>query len=322
MLTIIKPGPQLTIQDLGRFGHRHLGVSQCGALDSDALRVANLLVGNNEDAAALEITLGMAKLRFERPCCFALSGADMSANLNGKRIETGWCYRAEAGQTLTFASSSLNLRCYLAISGGFALEPVLGSCSTDCMAGFGGLDGQALKEGQQVAFATSKFEWLNWGAKLPRRQGPIHYIAEPREFGLAAKLKLAFSEATWQVSAQSNRMGLRLQAEPTSADLDESIGHNLSHALSIKSTAVAPGSIQLPPSGEPIILLNDCQTTGGYPLLGQVIAADLPRLGQLRGGHSVTFTPVTLAQARQLNQQHQNELNRLRLAMRYRRESS
>ncbi|WP_105189796.1 biotin-dependent carboxyltransferase family protein [Pseudoalteromonas sp. T1lg48] len=311
MLTVIKPGPQLTIQDLGRFGQRHLGVSRCGALDSDALRVANLLVGNDENAAALEITLGMAKVRFERPACFALSGADMSANLDGRRIEPGWCYQAKAGQTLTFASSSLNLRCYMAVSGGFALDPALGSCSTDCMAGFGGLDGQALQEGQQIAFATSDFQWLNWGAKLPKRQGAIHYIAEPREFGLAPQLKLAFSEAEWQVSAQSNRMGLRLQAEQNSTDL--------SHSLSIKSTAVAPGSIQLPPSGEPIVLLNDCQTTGGYPLLGQVIAADLPRLGQLRGGHSVSFTPVTLAQARHLNQQHSNELNRLRLAMRYRR---
>ncbi len=306
MLTVIKPGPQLSVQDLGRVGHRHLGISQCGAIDSDALRIANMLVGNDENAPALEITLGMAKLEFQSATLFALSGADLSANLDGKRIDVGWCYEASAGQVITFATSAKQLRCYLAIAGGFEYAPMLGSTSVDMMAQLGANNGQLLQANDIVPYQKTTRTRTAWGAHLPQRKGPIHFIADPRPHGLQASAADHFATGSWSVSAQSNRMGLRLATEY--------VEQRLQHSLSIRTTAVCPGTIQVPPSGEPIVLLNDCQTTGGYPILGQVISADLPRLGQYRGGDALTFKAVTIEDAVKLNHQHQAHFNRLRIA--------
>ena len=306
MLEVIKPGPQLSIQDQGRVGLRHLGISQSGALDSDALSIANLLVGNEENSPALEITLGMAKLRFHSPTLFALSGADLSANLDGQRIDVGWCYSVKAGQVLTFATSAKMLRCYLAIAGGFDCDSTLGSASIDMMAQLGANNGQLLQAGDTLAYQPTSRHRSLWGAHLPQRHGPIHFVVDPREHGLDVGSVKRFSQNSWTVSAQSNRMGLRLGTE--------NVEQRLSHTLSIHTTAVCPGTIQIPPSGEPIVLLNDCQTTGGYPVLGQVIHADIPRLGQFRGGDIVDFEAVSLEQALRLNQQHQAHLNRLRIA--------
>jgi len=307
MIEVIKSGPQLSIQDLGRFNYRHLGVSQAGAADSDALRIANRLVGNPDNTPALEVTLGMAQLKFCSSQCFSLSGADMSANLNGARVDPGWSYQAQPGDILTFASSALNLRCYLAFAGGIAATAELGSYSTDIMAGLGANHGRALCAGERIAIHPSNFHPQGFGARLPTRQGPIHFIPEQRDHGLTASIKSAFIEGQWQVAPQSNRMGLRLHWPQH---------ERLSHYLGIASTAVSPGTIQLPGNGEPIVLLNDCQTTGGYPILGHVISADLPRLGQARAGAELQFEAVSLAQAETINAAHQHELNRLEIAMR------
>ena len=309
MLEIIKPGPQLSIQDLGRFGYRHLGISQSGAIDSDAMRIANMLVSNEETVPVLEITLGMAQFKFHKATIFALCGADMSANLDAKRIDTGWCYQAQAGQTLTFATSAKSLRCYMSIHGGVDCPLTLGSASTDIMAQLGGCHGQLLSAGDTLNYAHCDTPVTQWGAQTPVREGPIHFVVDPRVQGLTEPQQAQFCAQQWQVSAQSNRMGLRLTS---GAPAD-----SLQHDLSIRTTAVRPGTIQLPPSGDPIVLLNDCQTTGGYPILGQVIKGDLPRLGQKRGGDMMQFKAVTIEQARNLNYQHQGQLNRLRIATDY-----
>ncbi|MFY8273429.1 biotin-dependent carboxyltransferase family protein [Pseudoalteromonas sp. SSDWG2] len=309
MLEIIKSGPQLSIQDFGRFGHRHLGISQCGAADADAMRIANILLGNDENTPVLEITLGMASFTFTAPTHFALCGADMNANLDGQKLYCGWNYTAKAHQQLTFATGTQGLRCYLAISGGFKTQAILGSASTDIMAGFGLSQGHLLQSSDTLSYTSDTSEFVKVGAQLPSREGPIHFIIEPREHGLTKNVVEQLCHDTWSIGAQSNRMGLRLTPSNQLC--------SLRHCLSIRSTAVSPGTIQLPPSGEPIVLLNDCQTTGGYPIIGQVIAADLSRLGQLRGGDSIEFKAITAEQAAQMNADHYIHFNKLRIATRY-----
>ena len=305
MIEVIKSGPLLTVQDLGRMGVRHLGVTLAGALDRDALRVANRLVGNDDNCAGLEITLGMAKFKFKDDHVFAISGADMSANLDGKAIHVGWNYQAKAGQTLTFATSAHGLRSYLAVRGGIACESELNSRSTDLMAEIGPFK-SPLDDGQVLEIAAaSSCEFQSVGTSLPTRAKTIYYTQDPRLQLDQEQIHHNMAKTNWQVCPNSNRMGLRLQVEDS----------ELSHSHSITSTAVHLGTIQLPPDGNPIVLLNDCQTTGGYPILGQVIDAHLSSLAQLRGNQSVRFKAVDLATAIELNKKHQAEFARFNLAL-------
>jgi biotin-dependent carboxylase-like uncharacterized protein len=307
MIELLRAGPQTTVQDGGRGAWRDRGVSLCGALDDLALAQGNLLVGNPVDAAGLEFTLGGARLRFEVDACIALTGTDAEARLDGLPLRPGWRGHARAGQTLQLAAPRERMRSYLAVSGGIAVAPQLGSRSTDLKAGFGGWQGRALRDGDRLPIQAAAagpprpaigLRPPDWDARVRVLPGP-----EYAEFPAASHALLW--EADWTLTPQSNRMGYRL-AGPV---LERERGGELA------SHGVLPGVIQVPPSGQPIVLLADAQTTGGYPKIGVVIRADLWKLAQLRLGATLRFIPCSREEAVAALRQRKAALNRLRTAL-------
>lgn len=294
-LRVRKPGLFTTVQDLGRPGLGRWGVSPCGAMDPLALTLANLLVGNRAEAAGLEVTAQGPDLVFDRETTFALAGADLSATLDGTRVAPGQAQRAHAGQTLKFGARVQGARAYLAVAGGLgrSARAFRGSAATDIGAGLGGLEGRALRAGDVLELEPQppfqeravRGEWARW------YQPPdvVRFIPEPGS-QLPSEARAGFEAAAFRISSRSNRVGYRLEgpALPSSS----------AGGLQL-SEPVAPGAIQLPPDGHPIVLMSDRQTTGGYPRLGHVIRADVPRLAQRWLGDSVTFRAVTLDEARQ-----------------------
>lgn len=279
-ITVVHPGLFTTIQDLGRPGYRSAGVPLSGAADRVSLRLANLLVGNPEDAAALECTLLGPTLRFEQESLVALVGADFPG------FPGGVATRVPANAVLTLGHAIRGCRGYLAVAGGIDVAPVLGSCSTLVVAGFGGCAGRALRAGDNLVVGERRAEAARRLNATPLPGGPqvLRVIGgeQAEAFGAGAWRR------TFRTSSRSDRMGVRLTGEP--------LGGAAAFA-GMASVAVFPGTVQVPPDGQPILLLADAQTIGGYPVLGQVIAADLPLAAQLRPGDEVRLEPVTLAEA-------------------------
>ena len=282
-ITVLQPGLFTTIQDLGRPGHRAAGVPLSGAADPVSLRLANLLVGNAEDAAAIECTLLGPTLRFEREAVVALVGAVFPG------FPTGVVTRVAAGTELTCGHVTAGCRGYLAVAGGIDVATVLGSRSTLVVAGFGGFAGRPLRAGDRLAVGAT----LRVAAGLQPRQRLDLPRGKPNTLRIIPGEQAdAFGGGAWartfRTSSRSDRMGVRLEGEP----LPGAGGF-----AGMASVAVFPGTVQVPPDGQPIVLLADAQTIGGYPVLGQVIRADLPLAAQLRPGDEVRFKPVTLAEA-------------------------
>lgn len=279
-ITVVQPGLFTTIQDLGRPGHRAAGVPLSGAADRVSLRLANLLVGNPEGAAVIECTLIGPTLRFERDAVVALVGADFPG------FPGGVATRVPAGAEIMLGHATAGCRGYLAVAGGIDVAPVLGSQSTLVVAGFGGLGGRPLRAGDTLAAGESRGPALRHRPGEPRPRGPhtLRVIPgdEAEAFGPQAWRR------TFRTSSRSDRMGVRLEGEPLAG---------AAAFAGMASVAVFPGTVQVPPDGQPIVLLTDGQTIGGYPVLGQVIAADLPKVAQLRPGDDVQLEEVTLAEA-------------------------
>ncbi|MGY5957840.1 5-oxoprolinase subunit PxpC [Kosakonia sp. BK9b] len=288
MLKIIRAGMYTTLQGGRRTGFRQSGVSYCGALDEPALKIANALVGNAPDAAALEITFGQCEVEFQRDSGFALTGAGCEAKLDGKAVWTGWRYPVKRGQRLVLKRPQHGVRSYLAVAGGFAVPEVMGSRSTDLKTAIGGLDGRLLRDGDTLPIGGDAHRFhdsrgvkqLLWGNRIRALPGP-----EYQEFEKASQE--AFWRLPWQLSPQSNRMGYRLQGQSlvrtTARDL-------VSHGL-------LPGVVQVPANGQPIVLMNDAQTTGGYPRIACVIDADMYHLAQIPPGQPVHFVQCSLEEA-------------------------
>ena len=289
---VLEPGLLTTVQDAGRFGWRRLGVGRAGAVDLAALTAANLAVGNAAAAAALELTVAGPVLEFLASARFALTGADLGARLERADlgdwpVPRGASVLARPGNRLRFTGRRNGCRAYLALLGGIDVPAVLGSRATDLVSGFGGLAGRALRAGDLlcVECATS--------AAAPLRSRPEPYPASvrvrvvlgPQDDHVDAASVARFLGEAWRVAASSDRIGLRLE------------GERLRHSgpAEILSDGMLPGSIQVPPDGQPIVMLADSPTTGGYPKLATVLAADLPLLAQLVPGEGeVRFEAVTL----------------------------
>ncbi|MEO7241400.1 MAG: biotin-dependent carboxyltransferase family protein [Variovorax sp.] len=328
-LTVVKPGPLSSVQDLGRFGYRSLGVHPGGALDSLALRVANRLVGNDDDCAGLELTLGGCELNFEAATRIALCGDDFGARLDGRPLWPHWSLPVAAGQTLRLArtntlSEKAGVRSWLAIAGGVDVPRVLGSRSTDLKAGFGGHRGRALKKNDRLPLGAPR-----WSERLCA--GPAFGVRGPRwwysagqsntdsdsEAGAGAGLtrlrvlpgpelarfsgaaQTMFWSTDWRITPQSNRMACRLDGPAL----------KLVRPLELLSGAVLPGVIQVPPAGQPLVLLGDAQTVGGYPRIGVVIEADAWKLAQAPLQSKLRFVPVDIAAAQAARQVQQRYLD-------------
>jgi antagonist of KipI len=281
-IEVLDGGLATTIQDAGRSDWTHLGVPPSGACDPWSLAVANLLVGNDRGAAAIEMTLVGPTLVAHRSTVIGLSGADLGGRvLGGRRLAPGRSHRIEAGETIAFPGDGPEhrARAYLAVPGGVDVPAVLGSRSTCLAAGFGGIEGRPLREGDVIRPRGDPGSCdLVWPAD-PQAAAPeavLRVVAGPAPGidGLVA--------ASWRVGREADRVGLRLDGGPLPQGI---AGETVSHG-------VPWGAIQVPPDGRPIVLGADHQTTGGYPVVAVVITADRPILGQLRPGTELRFRAV------------------------------
>ena len=306
MIELLRAGPLTTVQDIGRTAWPDRGISRCGALDDLALACGNLLVGNAPDAAALEFTLGPATLRFADERCIAVTGTDIDAQLDGQPLRPWWRHRVQAGQTLKIAAPRERMRSLLAVSGGIDVPPALGSRSTDLKAGFGGLGGRALRDGDRLPLGpVGALPARRIGLRPPPWDATVRVLTGPEHDEFDAASLGAFWGSDWTLTPQSNRMGFRF-AGPV---LQRARGGEL------PSHGVLPGVIQVPPSGQPIVLLADAQTTGGYPKIGVVIRADLWKLAQLRLGAPLRFARCSRDEAIAALRQRQRDLDRWRTAL-------
>jgi len=276
-LRVVSPGIQTTVQDLGRFGYAHFGVSASGAADPLALRAGNLLVGNAENAAALEMTLVGGTFEFEQPAVVALTGSDFGADL------PLWTpVEVKAGERLVCAATRTGARCYLSVRGGLDVPKVMGSTSVHVMTGVGG---RPLRAGDVLPIGDGAVR----RPRPPARGAPAHTRSTvlratpgPQSDWFADELYTG----GYTVSEESNRMGLRLRGQA----LASATGHMISEGTPL-------GAVQAPPDGQPIILFVEHQTTGGYPKPANVVSADFWRLGQLRPRDEIRFEKVTMEQA-------------------------
>lgn len=309
-LHVVKPGMLTTVQDLGRWGYQRYGVIVGGALDADAFRTANLLVGNEEHCAALEMTLVGPTLRFDADALIALCGADMSGTTEQRPLPMNRPVWVRRGTTLTCAAATAGCRTYLAIAGGIDVPVVLGSRSTYLRAALGGLGGRSLKAGDELTVgrqsdqALRTIAALNPSAARPFAAttwslGPIWSVYAPRRARILAGSELEWFTADgrqrvvteeFEVSPKSDRMGLRLQGPPL----------ELVQPRELISAGVCAGTLQVPASGQPILLLADCATTGGYPKIAHVVTVDLPLVAQLRPGERLRFQMVSVEDAQRL----------------------
>ena len=324
-IDIVRAGFLTSVQDLGRLGFRQFGVSVGGALDSHALRVANLLVGNDESAAGLEITLGGLRLHLVDDRIVAWCGGGFDVRLGSTSVAAGHAALVRAGQELMFNQPKVGCRCWLGISGEIDVPIVLGSRSTDLRTNFGGFDGRALRDGDEIALgknskhAQSLVDLLreqrispwspphDWSS--PAQREPILRVMRGSDWNRFNDVTIQrFTNEVFIVSPDSDRMGVRL----------EGIELKRNHDIDLISEPVVPGTIQVPPGGRPIVLLGDCQTIGGYPKIAHVISVDLPTAAQLRLGDRVRFHEVSLTEAHQLLAERERDLAEFRVGIKLR----
>lgn len=289
------PGLLTTVQDLGREGFGPIGVSRCGAADPIALRLGNRLVANAESAAGLEMTLTGGTFRFPEGGIVALTGSNFGATLDGDAVEMWASIEVRPGQTLGLGATRSGARCYLCVGGGIAVTPFLGSAATHLLSGLGGFEGRALRKGDvlRIGPAASSFRTRSIAAEAARYfslRNVLRFTAGPQADWFPESAMRSFCEESYRVGEQSNRMGLRLEGAAVP----------LLSGRQMITEGVSLGAIQVPPGGLPIILFVDQQTTGGYPKIGNVISADLHRVGQLRPRDEIRFEQVTLEAARSL----------------------
>jgi biotin-dependent carboxylase-like uncharacterized protein len=294
-IKVLKPGLLSTFQDTGRHGFQHWGVPVAGVMDEDAHALCNLLVGNPRSFTSLEMTLSGPTLCFQAGALIALAGADLGASVDGVVLKPGVGRRVEPGSVLSFGKREYGARCYLAVSGGFLLPPVLNSASTYTRGGFGGLRGRALEVGDEIPIASSfcnprpapRLQLGHYSAPADER---IRVLPGREWHCFSPPSRQDFLNLPYTLSGASDRMGYRLEGQALA----------LGTVSELLSESVTFGTVQVPPNGKPLILMADRQTTGGYPRIAQVASVDLPRLAQLLPGEEVRFTLIDLDTAHDL----------------------
>jgi antagonist of KipI len=301
-----------TLQDLGRNGYRALGINPNGAMDRVALRLNNILLGNDESEAALEIHFPAPKILFEESALIALGGADFGAKLDDEPLENWQTVSVKKGQILSFTHKNWGNRLYLSVKGGFKIDDWLGSQSTNLKAKIGG---KKVEKDDRIHF---KFQIPDSGFQIPIKLSP-HFLPYRKnsnlvrliagaEFDLLTPLSSEnLLKKTFQISPDSDRMGYRLMGEPL----------YLLHEKELVSSAVTFGTIQILPDGQLIILMADHQTTGGYPRIANVIAQDLPILAQRGTNDKVYFQIIPLEEAEQIAVKFERDLNLLKIGCRF-----
>lgn len=286
-----EPGFATSVQDLGRYGYSHLGISPAGAADKLSYRIANLLVGNEQNVPALEMTLAGATLEFDAPTMVAIGGAECAAELDGAPVPMSRPFEINSGSVLRCGRMTRGTRAYLAIQGGFHIPLVLGSAATDLAGRFGGFEGRFLRKGDQLEIAKSDglrkrvFRHVAFNPRTGEVNLRLTRGAQMDWFGQEALAN--FFSGSFCVTNQWGRTGLRLQGAQIITK----------EAIQLLTEGVPLGAIQVPPDGQPIVLFVDQQTTGGYPKIANVISADMHLVGQLQARDVVRFTEVSIEEA-------------------------
>ena len=311
MLEVVDPGLLLLVQDRGRPGLAQLGVPPSGACDAWAAAAANALAGAPPDAAVLEITLGGTELRVVETCVVAIAGADLGAERDdGRALAPGQAHRLPAGARVRFGGGRRGMRACLALAGGLVAPRVLGSASTWAPGATQGVLGRALVAGDRIEprrRGDLTAEGRAWPASLApdpaAGDGPIRFVPGPDLRHLPADALVAFVATGWTAASAADRMGVRLDGDPLAAG-----GEALSHPL-------VPGAIQVPGDGRPLALLVDGPTTGGYPVIGVVTRAELPRLAQVRPGDRLAFAAQEVGEARAAWREQHSQLETASIAL-------
>ena len=306
-MLVHRPGMLTTVQDQGRRDSRRYGVPVGGAMDAFSLRVANLLVGNAEDAAALECTLTGPEVSFTEDTWVAVCGAAVRGVSQAKPLF------ARAGEVLSLWQLKRGCRAYLAIAGGIDVPKVLGSAATYTRGQIGGYFGRALQAGDRLSIGSSITSYRDtkyWSLAsdfLPQHNSDaeVRFVSGPQWDWFPSEAVDQFQFEPYRVLPQSDRMGVRLAGTPVVR----------STRVEMNSEPVSAGAIQIPPDGQPIVLMADCQTIGGYPKLGHVVSVDLPVVAQLRAGETLRFRECSLEHAQSLLMSREAVIAKLRLGL-------
>jgi len=319
-LRIIKNGILDTIQDEGRYGYQHSGINPGGAMDSIAMRVANMLAGNDVDEAVIEMHFPAAEIEFEATALIALAGADLSASVNGEAVPVLHPIIMQKGSILHFDKRETGSRVYLAVKGGFVADDWLNSKSTHLKVKAGGLNGRALQKNDRILLKQKyppiipgkiqSFKILPWYAKTSDLYATniIRFIPGNEYSILDDESKQTLEKENMVISRESDRMGYRLLSETL----------QVINKKEMISSAVTRGTMQLLPGGDLIILMADHQTTGGYPRIGHMISADIPSLAQMQAGDKFSLQQISLANAERSLLTQEMNLQQLQIACNFR----
>ena len=299
------PGPLTTVQDEGRLGYMNVGFSSGGAMDSYSMRLANILVGNSESEGVLEMTFMGISAEFDFDAVIAITGADMCPTVNGSPIHMYSAFGVHSGDILEMKSAKKGMRTYLSVAGGFNIDPVMGSLSTNLKCKIGGFEGRKLRVGDEIFCKRSTR--LKYERSIPKENAysnkiTVRVILGPQADYFTDSGIETFFTSEYKVSDKSDRMGIRLDGEAVA---------NIS-GVDIVSDAIAMGSVQIPASGTPIIMMADRQTTGGYAKIATVISADLSLLAQAKPGDRVVFAPVSESTAVKLLKKQKDKISAIK----------
>lgn len=303
---VLEPGILTTIQDLGRYGFSQFGVPPSGALDTFSLRIGNLLVGNSEEEACLEVTIMGLKLKVAREITIAITGGDLFPTLNGEPLDMWRTHLLVEGDVVTFKKVRAGCRAYLAISGGFVVPKIMGSKSTYLSGRFGGLEGRRLRRGDVLYTSDIPAPLDKLGLRFPSDWIPslgkailLRVIPGPQDHHFTKNGFETFYSTSYQVTSHCDRMGIRLEGPKIERrpDVEDSI----------ISEGLISGAIQVPGDGKPIIILTEL-VTGGYTKIATIISTDLPKVAQLKPGDRVRFEPISIEEALLLLREQEERL--------------
>ncbi|WP_019120651.1 biotin-dependent carboxyltransferase family protein [Brevibacillus massiliensis] len=318
MIKVIKPGLQTTVQDNGRIGLYEIGMPPSGAMDKYAFTVANLLVGNHPNAAVLEITYLGPELLFERGMRISLTGGQIPPKINGVSVPMWETLEVKAGDVLSFDFVQMGARTYLAVEGGIDVPLVMNSRSTYTLIGIGGFEGRALAAGDEVPIGEMKVKDVKAGTRISPELIPVYsksheirVVVGLCSYRLTEESLQTFLEIEWTVTPEANRIGYRHKGERLRfVEREQPFGAG-SNPSNVTDLGYPIGSIQVPDGVEPIVLLHDAVTGGGYATIATVISSDLNRMAQIKTNEKVHFVAVTLEQALQARREVQEKLKRI-----------